>query len=125
MSATATNQPNQSRLLVVVQSKALSTLYSLFDNHFECSIYLDQTIEGPNVISECIHRFCNTTCIKKSIQRCGAECPNCRAWIASRRHLRNDQLLGDIVSEKRCGSCLPISFTAAGSRSVPLVVKYY
>jgi len=51
----ATNQPNQSRL---VQSAALSTLNSLVvDNHFECSICLD-AFEGPNVIPECLHRFC-------------------------------------------------------------------
>ena len=97
----ATNQPNQSRLRVV-QSAALSTLNSLVDNHFKCAICLD-TFEGPNVIPECLHRFCDT-CIKKSIQRC-TEC-TCRARITSRRDLRKDQLLENIVSEKRCGCCL-------------------
>jgi len=108
----ASNQSNNSRL-VVVQSAALSTLNSLVDNRFECSICLDTTtFEGPNVlIPECLlHRFCDT-CIKKSIQRCGAECPTCRARITSKKDLRKDQLLEDIVSEKRCGCCLTISFT--------------
>ena len=77
-----TNQPNQSRLRVV-QSAALSTLNLLVDNHFKCAICLD-TFKGPNVILECLHRFCDT-CIKKSIQRCGAECHACRARITSRR----------------------------------------
>jgi len=107
----STNQPNQSRLLV--QSAALSTLNSLVvDNHFECVLCLN-TFEGPNVIPECLHRFCDT-CIKKDIQRCGADCPPCRARITSRRDLRKDQLLGDIGSKNRCGChCLTISFTAA------------
>ena len=95
----AMNQPNQSHLM---QSAALSTLNSLVDNHFERSsiVCLGTAFEGPNVIPECLHRFCNTTCIKKSIQRCGDECPNCRARITSRSDLGKDQLLDDIVSEK-------------------------
>jgi len=111
MSAT-TNQPNQSRIL---QSTALSTLISLVvHNHFECVICLDTaSFGGPNVIPECLHCFCDT-CIKKSIQRCGVECPTCRARIASRRDLRKDQLVEDIVSEKKCVdcSCLTVSSSA-------------
>jgi len=84
----ATTEPNQSRL---VQSTALSTLNSLVDNQFECAIYPD-TFEGPNVIPECLHRF-SDTCIKKSIQGCGAERPTCRARITSRRDLKKDHLL--------------------------------
>jgi len=98
----ATNQPNQSRL---VQSAALSTLNSLVDNHFEFSICLD-TLEGPK-ISACLDHFCDT-CIMKSIQGCGTQCPT---WRTSKRDLRNDQLVEDIVSEKRHGCCLTISFT--------------
>jgi len=92
----ATNQPNQSRL---VQSAVLSTLNSLVDNYFDCSICLHIIEGGPTaVIPECLHRFCDT-CIKQSIQRLGAECPTCRARITSRRRdLRKDQLLEDIVS---------------------------
>jgi len=97
-----TNQPNQSRL-VHQSSAALSTLNALVDNHFKCSSIccrLD-TFEGPTVVIwKCLHRFCDDTCIKKSIQRCGAECATCRARITSRRDLRKDQLLEDIVSEK-------------------------
>jgi len=104
----ATNQPNQSRLLL--PSAALSTLNSLVDNYFECAICLDTAFEGPYVILECLHRFCDT-CIKKSIQRCGAECPTCRNRITRRRYLRKDQLIEDIVSEKRCCCCLTILFT--------------
>jgi len=85
----ATNQPNQSRLMV--QSAALSTL------NFKCSICLG-TFKGPNVIPACLHHFCDT-CIKDSIQRCGNVCPACRAKIACRRDLRKDRLLEDIVSE--------------------------
>ena len=92
----ATNPPNLSAGLVQ-QSAALSTLNSLVDNHVECSICLG-TFKGPNAIPECLHRFCDT-CIKESIQRCGTACPTCRARITSRRDLRKDQLVGNIVSK--------------------------
>jgi len=93
----ATNQPpHQSRLL---QSTSLSTLNSLVDNHFESAICLNHALKGPNaMLPECLHRFCDT-CIKNSIQQCGIECPTWRARITSRRDLRKDQLVGDIVSE--------------------------
>ena len=121
----ATNQPNRTRL---VQSAALSTLNSLVDNHFESSICFD-TFEGPNVIPECLHRFCDTTCInddKKSIQRCrGAECPTCRARITSGRYLRKDQLLEDIVSEKNVVVALLSRLVLYCSRSrSSVLVKY-
>ena len=86
----ATNQPNQSRLMV--QSAALSTL------NFKCSICLG-TFKGPNVIPACLHHFCDT-CIKDSIQRCGNACPAYRARIISRRDLRKDHLLEGIVVKK-------------------------
>ena len=106
----ATNPPNQSRL-VHHQSAALSTLNSLVDKSFICSICLG-TFKGPNLIPKCLHHFCDT-CIKESIQQCSKECPACRARIASRRDLRKDHLLQDIVSEKRCcGCCLIFSSTA-------------
>jgi len=117
----ATSQPNQSRL-VVVQSTALSTLNSLVDNHFKCSICLD-TIEGPNVIPECLHRFCDT-CINKSIQRCGARCPTCRARITSRRDLRKDQLVGDIVSEKDVAAPALLSSCLLYCSRSSVLVKY-
>ena len=81
----------------VMQSSALSTLNSLVDNHFECSICLD-TFSDPNVIPECLHHFCDA-CIKGSIQQCSKECPNCRARITSRRDLRKNHLVGNIVSK--------------------------
>ena len=105
-------QSDSSSLERLVQSAALSTLKLLVDNHFRCSICLD-TFECPNVIPECLHRFCDT-CIKNSIQRCGTQCPACRAHLTSRRDLRKDQLLEDIVSEKRWGCCLTISCNAVG-----------
>jgi len=81
-----------------LQSSALSTLTSLVDNHFTCSIYLD-TFSDPSVIPECLHHFCDT-CIKESIQRCGNARPACRARIANRRDLRKDHLLEGIVVKK-------------------------
>ena len=94
----ATNPPNQ-RSCLVVQYMALSTLNSLVDNHhIKCSICLG-TFKGPNLIMKCLHHFCDT-CIKESIQRCGNACPACRARIISRRDLREDHLLGNIVSEQ-------------------------
>ena len=81
-----------------LQSSALSTLTSLVDNHFTCSICLD-TFSDPNVIPECLHHFCDT-CIKESIQKCSKGCPACRARFTSRRDLRKDHLDGNIVSTK-------------------------
>jgi hypothetical protein len=89
------NMPNQH--LQSSALSALSTLNSLVDNHFECSICLD-TFKGPSVIQECLHHFCDT-CIKESIQQCSKECPACRARITSRRDLRKDHLVGIIVSK--------------------------
>ena len=80
-----------------VHSAALSTLNTLSANHFECSICLG-TFKVPNVIPECLHRFCDA-CIKESIHKCGTECPACRTKITSRRDLRKDKLVGDIVSQ--------------------------
>ena len=90
----ATNQPNEVRL---VQSAALLTLNSLVDKSFGCSICIDSYTD-PYAIPACLHRFCGA-CVKESIQRCGNACPACRARIASRRDLRKDHLLGNIVSE--------------------------
>jgi hypothetical protein len=79
--------------------EALSTLESLFDDHFECAICLE-TFSSPNVIPDCLHRFCNA-CIKGSIQRCGNECPTCKAKITiSKRCVKKDQLLEDVVSRQ-------------------------
>jgi len=80
---------------------ALSTLTSLVDNNFECSICLD-TFSDPHVIPECLHRFCGA-CVKESIRKCGAECPTCRARITTKRGLRKDNYLQeDMVSECDC-----------------------
>ena len=79
-------------------SLALSTLGTLVDS-FECSICLD-TYTDPYVIPECLHRFCGA-CIKESIGKCGAECPTCRARITTKRGLRKDKQLQDMVSELR------------------------
>jgi hypothetical protein len=76
---------------------ALSTLTSLFDNNFECSICLD-TFSDPHVIPECLHRFCGA-CVKESIRKCGAECPTCRARITTKRGLRKDNEFQDMVSD--------------------------
>jgi len=80
---------------------ALSTLASLGDNNFECSICLD-TLYDPHVISECLHRFCGACCVKESIRKCIAECPTCRTRITLKRGLRNDKYLQDIVSDCDC-----------------------
>lgn len=78
---------------------ALSSLTSLVDDSFECSICLD-TYSDPSVIPECLHRFCGA-CIKESIQKCGAECPICRVGTATKRGgLRRDKDLQDMVSEQ-------------------------
>ena len=121
----ATNQPNQSRLLVMQQSAALSTLNLLVDNHFKCSICLD-TIEGPNVIPVCLHRFCDTCITEASIQRgcAGTHCPTCRAKITSRRDLKKDQLLEDIVSENRCGCCCLTTTTTTILFTAVVVYNY-
>ena len=79
---------------------ALSTLTSLVDNNFECSICLD-TFSDPHVIPECLHRFCGA-CVKESIRKCGAECPTCRARITTKRGLRKDNYLQDMVSDCDC-----------------------
>ena len=79
-------------------NSALSKLTSLVDNNFECSICLD-TFSDPHVTPECLHRFCGG-CVKESIRKCGAECPKCRARITTKRGLRKDKELQDMVSEK-------------------------
>ena len=79
---------------------ALSTLTSLVDNDFECSICLD-TFSDPHVIPECLHRFCGA-CVKESIRKCGAECPTCRARITTKRGLRKDNYMQDMVSYCFC-----------------------
>jgi len=79
---------------------ALSTLTSLVDNDFECSICLD-TFSDPHVIPECLHRFCGA-CVKESIRKCGAECPTCRARITTKRGLRKDNYMQDMVSYCYC-----------------------
>ncbi len=75
---------------------ALSTLTSLVENNFECSICLD-TYSDPHVIPECLRRFCGA-CVKESIRKCGVECPACRARIITRRGLRKDNDFQDMVS---------------------------
>ena len=78
---------------------ALSSLTSLVDDSFECSICLD-TYSDPNVIPECLHRFCGA-CVKESIRKCGAECPICRVGMDTKRGgLRRDKDLQDMVSEQ-------------------------
>ena len=79
---------------------ALSKLTSLVDNNFECCICLD-TFSDPHVIPECLHRFCGA-CVKESIRKCGAECPMCRARITTKRGLRKDNYLQDMVSDCDC-----------------------
>lgn len=76
---------------------ALSSLTSLVDDSFECSICLD-TYSDPSVIPECLHRFCGA-CVKESIRKCGSECPICRVKMATKRGgLRRDKDLQDMVS---------------------------
>jgi E3 ubiquitin-protein ligase RNF1/2 len=75
---------------------ALGTLKALVDNNFECSICLD-TYTNPHVVPECLHRFCGA-CIKESIRQCGPECPSCRARLTTKRGLRKDNELLEMVS---------------------------
>ena len=77
---------------------ALTTLTSLVDNSFECSICLG-TYSDPYVIPECLHRFCGA-CVKESIRKCGAECPKCRARITTKRGLRKDKELQSMVRRR-------------------------
>ena len=78
-------------------------LNSLVDNHCECSIWHASTnLQGPNVIPEWLHRFCDAR-IKESIQRCGNACPTWRTStriISWRVLTRKDcHLVGNIVSK--------------------------
>jgi hypothetical protein len=86
---------------------ALTTLTSLVDNSFECSICLD-TYSDPYVIPECLHRFCGA-CVKESIRKCGAECPKCRARITTKRGLRQDKELQDMVRRSSGAELLSFS----------------
>ena len=105
-------------------NSALSKLTPLVDNHFECGICLD-SYSDPHVIPECLHRFCGA-CVKESIRKCGAKCPKCRARITTKRGLRKDKKLQEMVSEKWSGGCcLRLLISSTTTTSSEVLINYY
>ena len=61
-----------------------------------CSVCADVYMNPLNVRS-CLHKFCSN-CIEDYNRIYKKECPACRAVIGSRRHLRKDYKLQDIIN---------------------------
>lgn len=57
-----------------------------------------ETLKDPYIIPECTHRFCHG-CITKALDTSGNECPFCRGRVTSRRALRKDELVGNLIRE--------------------------
>ena len=108
---------------------AISTLdSSLVVNHFKCSICISRTFIGPpNVVPQCLHRFCqDTACINKSSsvkERCGTECTTCRIRISNMIGSRKDQLIESIVSENVISSFFLRILVPSGQ--IPIATKDY
>lgn len=79
--------------------KALGILNKLLHETkwFECPVCLE-LLQDVHVIPECMHRFCQT-CITKSLDKCGRECPSCRCRIVGKRGLKKDIVMGGILQQ--------------------------
>ena len=67
-----------------------------FYRDFECAICLE-ILSDPYLIPTCCHRFC-CNCIHKSLRSGNKECPTCRVHIVSKRNLRRDVLMGQMLT---------------------------
>jgi len=56
-----------------------------------------EIMKNPTNVKLCLHRFCGD-CIEKYI-RVKKECPTCRVAIGSRRFLRTDKKMGEIIAK--------------------------
>ena len=79
--------------------KALGILNKLLHETqwFECPVCLE-LLQDVHVIPECMHRFCQS-CITKSLDKCGRECPSCRCRIVGKRGLRKDVVMEGILQQ--------------------------
>ncbi|GFH49149.1 hypothetical protein CTEN210_05625 [Chaetoceros tenuissimus] len=79
--------------------KALGILNKLLHETqwFECPVCLE-LLQDVHVIPECMHRFCHS-CITKSLDKCGRECPSCRCRIVGKRGLRKDVVMEGILQQ--------------------------
>ena len=86
--------PSSSSSTVSIQSCKL-------DSSLRCPVCL-MWMENAVVVRECMHRFCGS-CIEKCLRVGKKECPSCRLHIPSRRSLRRDtnvnELLGKILGD--------------------------
>jgi hypothetical protein len=71
---------------------------SILTDEMRCSICLE-TYTDPHVLPECMHRFCKV-CIKKSLRKCGNECPICRTRVTTSRDLRRDEQTQNVVRSR-------------------------
>lgn len=78
-----------------IEQKLESTSTNFYCN-FECAICLE-ILSDPYLIPECCHRFCKH-CIHKSLRSGNKECPTCRVHIVSKRDLRRDVLMGQMLT---------------------------
>ena len=60
-----------------------------------CSVCAE-IYKDPFNVKNCLHKFC-ANCIEDYNRIYKKECPACRAQIGSRRHLRRDYRLRDII----------------------------
>lgn len=80
-------------------------------NEFTCAICLG-LLQNTVATTECGHRFCEK-CIAAVLRRCNKRCPVCRTKIKSKRSLRRDHCMDNMIAvlfrnqEEYCAAHLP------------------
>eukprot|EP00347_Sterkiella_histriomuscorum_P017994 403347191 len=71
-------------------------LFNLIKDTLQCPVCFD-IYQSPVIVKPCLHKFCNN-CIDAYNRKIKKECPGCRHQIGSRRMLRNDYKISNIIS---------------------------
>lgn len=83
------------RTIAVDPNQRMRLPVKILHPEFRCPICL-MYMRNTSVVMECMHRFCER-CITDSIRRGKNECPTCRIHIPSRRSLRKDERMDEII----------------------------
>ena len=67
-----------------------------FISEFHCPICMS-ILRKTKVVMSCLHRFCEE-CVDKCLRMNNNECPQCRAHLPSKRHLRYDTEFDAMIS---------------------------